>query len=56
MSMELATSHQESGTIEGILGDDSAKQLVASSVIVMRLLDLYGVLLVIYTCSYCVDE
>ena len=24
MSMELATSHQESGTIEEILGDDSA--------------------------------
>ena len=44
MSMELATSHQESGTIEGILGDDSTKQLVASFVTVIRLLDLYGVL------------
>ena len=55
MSRELATSHKESETIGGFLCDSGAKLLVAGSVTVIRLLDLCGVLLAIYTCSYCVD-
>ena len=56
MSMGLATNHKESEMIGGFLSNSGAKQLVAGSVTVIWLLDLYGVLLAIYTFSYHVDE
>ena len=57
MSSGMATSYEESETIKRVLSDSGGtKRLVASFVTVIRLLDLHGVLLYIYTCKYHVDK